>query len=144
MKVEYKGYFFIIISDTIVRRLGRLISLGDNAMAITVFPFIFVRRITRPNKELIRHETIHIRQQLELLLVGAIMLYLYEFLYAKFVKKLDARQVYYYSAMEQEAHRNARNEQYLKTRKPLTVLKYIFNKKQLRRGPNDELIQEEY
>ena len=144
MKLEWKGYYFIVTSGKLVRRLGRFISLGDNAMGITFYPFLLVREDTRTHEELIRHETIHIKQQVELLIIGAWLLYLYEYLYAKYGKKLDTRQAYYYTALEQEAHRNAMNVEYLNTRKPYAVLKYIRDKKILSRGPNDELIMKDY
>ncbi len=111
-------------------------------MAITLYPFIFVRTDTRDNQELIRHETIHIRQQLELFIIGAVILYLFEYLYARYWKKLDSRQAYYYTALEQEAHRNAMNETYLSERRPYAVLKYITNKKRLERA--DVLIEHDY
>ncbi len=144
MKFEFKGYYFVVISDKIVRNLGKLVSLGENAMAITFYPFLFVRIDTRNNAELIRHETIHIRQQLELLIIGAWVLYLVEYFYGIYVKKLDKRQAYYFTALEQEAHRNAMNLNYLSQRKPYAVLKYIKDKKWLGRGPNDELISRDY
>lgn len=144
MKFEFKGYHFIVTSDKIVKILGRLISLGNNAMAITFYPFIFVRKDKRDCEELIRHESIHIIQQLELLLVGAWILFVFEYLYARCIKKIDARQAYYFTAMEQEAHRNAIDEKYLSTRKPYSVLKYIFNKKKLYRDINNNLIIKDY
>lgn len=144
MKIEFKGYYFIVTSAKIVRRLGGFISLGNSAMAITLYPFIFVRPDTRHNRELIRHETIHIRQQLELLIVGAWLLFVVEYLYARFIKKMDARQSYYFTASEQEAHRNAMNENYLSMRKPYTIFKYLRNKKWLGRTENGELIIREY
>lgn len=144
MRIEFKKYFFIVTADQVVRFLGRLISLGDGAMALTIYPFIFVRKDTRNNTELIRHETIHIRQQLELLIVGAWILFFVEYLYARYIKKLDARQAYYYTSSEQEAHRNAMSENYLSIRKPYAMLKYIRDKKWLARGPSDELIMKDY
>lgn len=144
MKIEFKKYYWIITSNKIVRNLGKFISLGGNAMAITFYPFLFVRKDTRNNQELIRHETIHIKQQIELLIIGAWLLYICEFIYGKYVKKLDSRQAYYFTAMEQEAHRNAMNTRYLSTRAPYSILKYIKNKKWLARDANDELIVKEY
>lgn len=143
-KIQFKKTHFLIISDQLVTKLGRLVSLGDNAMAITVWPFLMVRPSTMDNVELIRHETIHIKQQIELFIIGAPLLYVFEYLYARYWKKLDKRQVYYYSAMEQEAHRNASNENYLKERRPYAVLWYIRNKKHLARGPQGELIEKDY
>jgi hypothetical protein len=58
--------------------------------------------------------------------------------------KLSKRQSYYYTAMEQEAHRNAMNTNYLKNRKHYAMVKYIFDKKKLSRGNSGELIVEDY
>lgn len=144
MKIQFKRYYFIVISNSIVRILGKFVTLGNDAMAITIYPFIFVRHDAKDNQELLRHEMIHIRQQLELLLIGAILLYMYEYLYARYVKKLNPRDAYYYTALEQEAHRNAMNETYLEARKPYAVLTYIRNKKWLARGSDGRLIEKEY
>lgn len=144
MKIEWKGYFFIVTSRRIVRRLGRLVSLGDSAMAITFYPCIFVRPDTRYHEELIRHETIHIRQQLELLIVGAWLLFLFEYLYALKIKKFDARQAYYYTTFEQEAHRNAMNPHYLCKRQPYAWVRYLKDKKWLGRTAQGELIERNY
>lgn len=143
MNFQYKGYYWIVTSNKIVSCAGRLISLGSNAMAITFFPFIFVREDCKNNKELIRHETIHIHQQIELLLLGAVILYIGEYIHARYFKKLTARQAYYYTALEQEAHRNAMNENYLITRKPYASLKYIKDKKNISRDSKGSLITED-
>ncbi len=144
MNITLKKYFFIVTSDKIVINLGRFVSLGANAMAITLFPFIFVRKDTVNNEELLRHEEIHIRQQLELLIFGVVILYFIEYFFARAFKKLSKRQSYYFTAMEQEAHRNAIKEDYLKTRKPYSIIKYIWDKKKLNRDEDGNLICEEY
>ncbi|MES2930343.1 MAG: hypothetical protein V4665_00975 [Patescibacteria group bacterium] len=145
MKFEFKGYYWIVTSDMVVRRLGRLISLGSNAMGITFYPFLFVRADTRNHRELIRHETIHIQQQLELFIIGAWVLFILEYAYARLIKKLDRRQAYYFTALEQEAHRNAADEHYLCCkRRPYDTLFYIKDKKRLGRNEAGGLIVGEY
>lgn len=144
MRIEFKGYYFIVTSKRVVSWLGRFISLGDSAMAITFYPFLFVRPDTRDNSELLRHETIHIKQQLELFIVGAWLLFIVEFCYARYVKRFDSRQSYYYTASEQEAHRNAMKEDYLSKRKPYAIFKYVRDKKWLGRTKDGELIVKEY
>ncbi len=116
-------------------------------MAITFWPFIVIRPDLKNNPvfpELLTHETIHIRQQLELLLLGAWILYGVEYFYARHIKKLDKRQAYYYSALEQEAHRNAMNPDYLKQRKPYAVLRYITDKKLLSRTSAGDLVEKDF
>lgn len=144
MSISFKKYYFLVTSDKIIKKLGGLVSLGTNAMAITIFPFIFVREDKIHHKELLRHEEVHIRQQIELLVFGALILYLTEYIYARKIKKLSKRQSYYFTFLEQEAHRNAMKENYLKKRKPYAMVKYLFDKKKLFRGNNGELIEEDY
>lgn len=48
---------------------------------ITIFPFIFVKRLN--NVKLINHEKIHIRQQLELLVIPFFIIYGIEWLINK-------------------------------------------------------------
>lgn len=144
MQIEFKSFYFIVTSNRIVRFLGNFISLGSNAMAITFYPFLFITSDNKSNEELIRHETIHIRQQIELLIVGAWLLFILEYSYAKFVKKLDSRQAYYYTALEQEAHRNAMKRDYLCRRRPYATLKYIRDKKWLGRTESGQLIVRDY
>ena len=113
-------------------------------MALTFFPFIFMRSDTRENEGLLQHEKIHIKQQFELLIIGAWILYGIEYFYARFIKGLDKRQSYYYTALEQEAHRNSRVPNYLENRKPYAVLRYIRDKKHLSRSETGELIEKSY
>lgn len=138
------GYYWIVTSRSIVRLFGRFVSLGDKAMALTFYPFIFMRPDTRSHESLLQHEQIHIKQQLELLIIGAWMLYGIEYFYARYIKKLDKRQAYYYTALEQEAHRNSKVPNYLKQRKSYAVLRYVFDKKHLSRGEFGELIEKDY
>lgn len=147
MSITFKGYYFIIFSTRLSRFFGRAVSLGDSAMAITLWPFIIVRANLRHDAvlpELIRHETIHIRQQIELLLIGAWLLYGLEYIYARWIKKFDKRQAYYYTALEQEAHRNAMNPDYLEKRKSYAVLRYITDKKMLGRTKEGMLIEKDF
>lgn len=137
----------IVYSRRIVRFFGRFISLGEGAMAITLYPFIFVSPSLQGKPvlpELLRHEAIHIRQQAELLVLGAWLLFLAEYLYARIVKRLDPRQAYYFTSMEQEAHRNAMKEEYLFRRRPYAMLRYLRDKKWLGRAEDGTLIEREY
>jgi hypothetical protein len=146
-KIEFKDGAIIIYSKNIVKKLGRLIGLGDSGMAIGFYPVIFVRPDLKKHpvyEELLRHEMIHMRQERELLVVGAWLLFGVEYLYARYIKKLDKRQAYYFTAMEQEAHRNAMKSDYLEKRKLFAIFKYIFHKKWLARSPTGELIEKDY
>jgi hypothetical protein len=89
---------------------------------ITIFPFIFVKRLN--NVRLINHEKIHIRQQLELLIIPFFVIYGIEWLINKLsgMKNDDA---YRNISFEKEAYSNDSNLKYLDDRKIWTFLKYF-------------------
>ncbi|WP_317127938.1 hypothetical protein [Hyunsoonleella flava] len=76
------------------------------------------------NKTLINHEKIHLRQQLELLIVLFYVWYIIEFL----VRLMQYRQwniAYKNISFEREAYINEHNTTYLKNRKFWGFLKYL-------------------
>lgn len=94
-----------------------------------MFPFIFVRSKNDVIPWVINHERIHIRQQLELLIVGSIILYSIEFLWALLWLRYSWRQSYLYTSAEQEAYGNQNNLDYLKHRKIFSQFTFLVNKK---------------
>lgn len=144
--MEWKKWYIQVWSNTLVKYAGSLIGLGHDALAFAFWPFLVVRKDFKKNihEELINHEKIHLRQQLEFLIVGAEILYILEYVYARYILKLPKKEAYYFISLEQEAHMNAENLNYLKERPYGKVLKYMKNKKKLSRGENGELIVEEY
>ena len=70
----------IIIKNS---RLPKLLSWFMDVGGITLFPFIFIKG--EGNERLIRHESIHIAQYAETLVLGFLIIYLWDFLYG-FVK----------------------------------------------------------
>ncbi len=119
-----------------MRLIGKFASVGINPVAAAFWPFIFINPDTQQES---RYEEI-IRQEIESLVIFAEILYIVEYIYARYVKKLDAKQAYYWTSMEQEAHRNAMNPNYLKARKPYATFKYFFDKKWLGRMEDHQLI----
>ncbi len=92
---------------------------------ITLFPFIFLRHAKdKKNIILIYHERIHLRQQLELLILPFYMLYVLEWL-VKLCYYRDRRKAYLNLSFEREAYQNESNFNYLKQRKWFQFLKYI-------------------
>ena len=77
-------------------------------------------------KSLILHEIIHLRQQSELLLIGAYLLYLLEFLIKSLLLKSFSKG-YKAISMEQEAYRFQHLPYYMEIRKPFAFKKYIFS-----------------
>jgi hypothetical protein len=90
--------------------------------AITLFPFIFVAK-EEPEDWLIMHETIHIKQYMELLIVGFLALYLWDFLRGLY-KHRKVSEAYHSIRFEQEAYHNEGNPNYLKERKWFAWRKY--------------------
>ena len=83
--------------------------------ALAFFPFIIMPKETVIDAELINHERIHLRQQLEMLVIPFYIWYLI----AMF------RKGYYGISFEKEEHTNDNDLTYLKRRKPYSFIKYL-------------------
>ncbi len=106
-----------IISPTFTR----LMSIVIDVYAITIFPFIISKE--QMSETVLNHETIHIHQQKELLVIGFYLLYLFYYLVG-YVKYKDKQMAYYMIPFEQEAYENDQNLDYLKDRRPYSWRKY--------------------
>ena len=83
---------------------------------LTLFPFVIIRNfLDKENKVLLNHEKIHIRQQLELLILPFFVLYFLEYL-IRLVQFKNKNKAYRNISFEREAYVNERNLDYLKTR----------------------------
>lgn len=92
---------------------------------ITLFPFILLRKKElRHNPILINHEKIHLRQQLELLIIPFYIWYLSEY-YIKYLKYKNPDLAYRNISFEREAYENDQNLDYRKTRKFWSFLHYL-------------------
>jgi hypothetical protein len=92
---------------------------------ITLFPFIFLSH--KEDKEdliLINHEKIHIRQQLELLIIPFFLWYGVEFLF-RWLHYKNYSAAYHNISFEREAYFNEKDLGYLKRRSLFRFLKYI-------------------
>lgn len=91
----------------------------------TFFPFVFLSdKKDKSHKVLLNHERIHIRQQVELLMLPFFIWYVLEFL-VRFVKCGDRRKAYYAISFEREAYANEKDLDYLKKRSFWSFLKYF-------------------
>ena len=101
--------------------LSRLAPIEINA--ITLFCFVFSREeISERTK---RHETIHFQQYLETAVVGFLLVYLFDYLWASLVsRKGFTRDSYLSIRFEQEAHSKDDLLDYLATRKRFAWIKY--------------------
>ena len=99
----------IIENSSIPKYLSIFINIG----AITLWPFVISRY--RINEQTARHETIHIKQQQELLLVGFYLLYVFYWLRGMLMYK-DSYIAYHSIPFEQEAYEHEDDLEYLSKR----------------------------
>ncbi|MFY1047684.1 hypothetical protein [Chryseobacterium sp. GP-SGM7] len=92
---------------------------------ITLFPFIFIKNPEdKKNRVLINHEKIHIRQQLELLVIFFYILYIAEYYY-HFFKLKNPYQAYKSISFEREAYAMEHDLSYLRKRKFWGFIKFM-------------------
>lgn len=124
MKIIIRNKTPIIVSRGICYVFN--IIFGVPIGAVAVFPFVIVRdNEILENKDYINHESIHIRQYIETLVFGLLIIGAFQYLYALLVLRKSRLQAYYYMSHEQEAHQNDRNHDYLKTRKWFSYYRYL-------------------
>ena len=92
---------------------------------LTAFPFVFVKYPKdKTNAVLLNHEKIHIRQQIEFLILPFFIWYLTEYL-VRLVQYKNANLAYKNISFEREAYANEDDAEYLKSRKWWRFLKYL-------------------
>jgi len=105
-------------------KLIKILSDGF-ARAMAIFPFVILgKEEYRDNQSLINHERIHLRQQIELLIIPFYLWYFIEFLHRKGIAG-DRRMAYRNISFEREAYDNQSDLDYLKNRKLFSFVKYI-------------------
>jgi hypothetical protein len=107
-------------SDKLLDKISWTMKVGG----ITIYPFIILRKKCRKAGIIIKnHESIHIKQQQELLVLPFYVLYLLEWL-LKLPKY--GKQAYYNISFEREAYANESKRNYLQTRKNYSWINRIF------------------
>lgn len=92
---------------------------------LTFYPFVFIAdKDDKLNKVFINHEKIHIRQQLELLILPFYLWYFVEYLF-RLIQYKDRKQAYFNISFEREAYKNEKDLNYLKQRSFWKFLNYI-------------------
>lgn len=100
-----------------------LIPKGYRGLA--VFPFVFVKySLDKKNPVFVNHERIHLRQQLELLIVPFFVLYFLEFL-LRLIQYGNMDLAYRNISFEREAYANEKDLDYLKNRFLWRFIKFI-------------------
>jgi hypothetical protein len=93
------------------KRLTDLLKING----IAIFPFIFIKRDYHDEKKLINHERIHIRQQIEMLVIPFYLTYFY----------YNITRGYWNNPFELEAYKHDEDLSYLKDRKKYSWIKHI-------------------
>ena len=93
--------------------------------AITIWPFIFVRKNAWYSNDTDRHERIHGRQQLEMLLLPFYLWYGVEYIIRLAIMR-DHDRAYRSISFEQEAYSHERDAGYLQHRRWYAWLRYLF------------------
>lgn len=117
----------IIYNDKILNK----ISWFGFVKGVTFLPYIILKEEYNSSayyknvaKKLINHESIHIKQQSELLVIIFYVLYLLEFM-IRFILSFDRYESYNNISFEREAKINEGNLDYIKTRKFWAWIKYL-------------------
>ncbi|WP_235946477.1 hypothetical protein [Flavobacterium silvaticum] len=107
---------FVVISKYLVPKGFR---------GITLFPFIFLREKSHASDKIIlNHERIHLKQQLEMLILLFYIWYGLEFMY-HLVRSKNSRVAYLKISFEREAYAFEKDTLYLKKRKFWAFLNFL-------------------
>jgi len=105
----------IIVSDRFLRFLTFFLGGGQLPAAMAFYPFVILNSKVVATQELINHERIHLRQQIEMLIIPFYIWYLIEYY----------RKGYYNVSFEKEAYANDKNFNYLKKRRIFSFIRYL-------------------
>lgn len=95
-----------------------------NVEGMAIFPFILLKKATDGiNPTIIRHETIHLKQQQEMLVLPFYLAYLINYLY-NLAKFGNHDMAYRNIVFEREAYAQEQNKQYLKSRPFWAFMQY--------------------
>lgn len=92
---------------------------------MTFFPFVFLADAAdKNNLVFMNHERIHLRQQLEMLIVPFYVWYFVEYLF-RLLQFKDSKKAYRNISFEREAYENEKDREYIKSRSFWRFLKYV-------------------
>jgi len=94
-------------------------------VGLTIYPFIFLKnKDLKTERVLMNHERIHLKQQLELLIIPFFIFYALEFCFG-LLKYQNKKKAYKNISFEREAYRNEANMDYLESRPIWSFLSYL-------------------
>ncbi len=92
---------------------------------LTLYPFVFLKdKSDKENAVLLNHERIHIRQQIELLILPFYVWYSLEYL-VRLIQYKDRNLAYRNISFEREAYQNEKNLYYVKQRSFWCFINYF-------------------
>lgn len=107
---------FLVVNKYILRK---------RFVGITLWPFIVMRdKGLKEDASFINHERIHLRQQLELLVLPFFVIYFLEYLY-RLLQYRDNYLAYRNISFEREAYRNEMHLEYLKEKKFWSFVRFL-------------------
>lgn len=99
--------------------------LRKNFSGMTVWPFIIIREHhQKTDVRFVNHECIHLKQQLELLILFFYIWYFIEF-FINLMKYKDKHRAYHNICFEREAYANENDLDYLKNRRFWGFLRFL-------------------
>ena len=105
----------VIVNDRLLRFLCFFLGGGELPAGMAFFPFVIINSEVEPTPELINHERIHLRQQLEMLVIPFYIWYLIAYY----------RRGYMQVSFEKEAYANDSDLNYLKKRRIFGFMRYL-------------------
>ena len=95
-------------------------------MGLSLWPFIIVKEQEyKEDTVLINHERIHLKQQLELLIIPFYIWYLLEWM-LRSILYMDTYKAYQNISFEREAYAHEKDLGFIERRKPYNFINYIF------------------
>lgn len=114
--ISYLVYMFVLVNRFLLRK---------NFLGISLWPFIILKRKElKLNKVFINHEKIHLRQQIEMLVIPFYIWYVVEYI-IRLVRYRNRKHAYRNISFEREAYSNEKDLDYLKKRSFWRFLFYI-------------------
>jgi len=112
----YIKAMFLIVNRFLIRK---------GFTGITLWPFIILKRKElKEDQVLLNHEKIHLRQQIELLIIPFFIWYVLEYV-VRLIQYKNRREAYLNISFEREAYANEKDLDYLKKRPFWKFLKYV-------------------
>ena len=113
---SYLALMFVVVNKFILAR---------HFDGVVLWPFIVVkRRELKENRIFMNHERIHLKQQVELLVVFFFVWYFFEY-FIRLIKYGDSYKAYNRICFEREAYANEKNLEYIPNRSFWNFRKYL-------------------